>query len=98
MIEIWIKTGSDSLHCYLIGVSHANTPIYIREKIFFSEYKKIQTLEMLSEKGLDGVIILSTCNRCEIYISTDDMEKDCKIVKDFFVNYFKGDILKFIYF
>lgn len=76
------------MHCYLIGVSHANTPIYIREKIFFSEYKKIQTLEMLSEKGLDGVIILSTCNRCEIYISTDDMEKDCKIVKDFFVNYF----------
>jgi glutamyl-tRNA reductase len=50
------------------GVSHATAPIEVREKLAFRSPEALQELERLRESGIlrEGVV-LSTCNRTEIY-------------------------------
>lgn len=85
--------GSDFLHYIVLGISHKKTPIEIREQAFLSEIKKIQALEILSQKGLDSVI-LSTCNRCEIYTACEDLDSGINILKDFFLNFFDISLIE----
>lgn len=46
---------------------------------------------MLLDLGIEEVIILSTCNRSEIYIASSTLDEDIKLVKDFYSRYFKSD-------
>jgi glutamyl-tRNA reductase len=50
------------------GVSHATAPIEVREKLAFRPHEAIAELARLRESGIlrEGVV-LSTCNRTEIY-------------------------------
>ena len=58
---------------FTIGISHHTAPIEIREKVAIarSEYSdRVSELRALS--GVEEVVVLSTCNRTEIYcLSTD---------------------------
>lgn len=72
------------------GINHNIAPIGVREKVSFSETKKIEATNMLTDMDLDEVIILSTCNRSEIYTASSDGEKAQEIVKNFYLSYF-GD-------
>lgn len=58
----------------VIGVNHKLAPIEIREKVTFTQGKKIKMTEYLKEKGIDEIIILSTCNRSEIYIAGEKLQ------------------------
>ncbi|WP_373899741.1 glutamyl-tRNA reductase [Haloimpatiens sp. FM7315] len=71
----------------VIGVNH-NTPIEIREKVAFTESKKIDGINYLLDKSIDEAIILSTCNRSEIYISGKDIEDSIKEVIEFYKEFF----------
>lgn len=75
----------------VIGLSHQEAPIEIREMASFSEAKKIEATSMLLDLGIEEVIILSTCNRSEIYIASSTLDEDIKLVKDFYSRYFKSD-------
>lgn len=52
----------------LVGVSHATAPIEVREKLAFRPWEALHSLGRLREERLirEGVV-LSTCNRTEIY-------------------------------
>ncbi len=78
----------------VIGLSHQDAPIEIRELASFSEAKKIEATSMLLDLGINELIILSTCNRSEIYIASKDLDEAIRIVKDFYSNYFKSDKIK----
>ena len=53
----------------VIGINHKTAPVAIREKVAFSEKQLSDVLD--SNDGLfDEKLILSTCNRTEIYAST----------------------------
>lgn len=59
------------------GVSHMTAPIEVREKLTFTPQEAIRELALLRAEGLirEGVV-LSTCNRTEIYVveeSTDTL-------------------------
>ena len=55
-----------------IGTSHHSAPLDFREKLAFSEKQILQSLPVLREHhGLRETVILSTCNRVEIYGATD---------------------------
>jgi len=59
------------------GVSHVTAPIEVREKLTFKPQEAIRELALLRAEGLirEGVV-LSTCNRTEIYVveeSTDTL-------------------------
>ncbi|WP_370090208.1 glutamyl-tRNA reductase [Ekhidna sp.] len=54
-----------------LGLSYKNTPIEIREKIAFSEVESTNFLLKLKEMfSVDEALLVSTCNRTEIYFSS----------------------------
>ena len=58
---------------FTIGISHHTAPIEIREKVAIarSEYS-VRVSELCALPGVEEVVILSTCNRTEIYcLSTE---------------------------
>jgi glutamyl-tRNA reductase len=61
----------------VIGLSHRSAPVELREQFAFAESKIPDALEQLRESGLiaEGVV-LSTCNRVEIYAATPQHPDD----------------------
>lgn len=54
-----------------IGLSYRTSPVELRERFAFSEAKIPQALKALRESGIaDEAVILSTCNRVEVYTAT----------------------------
>lgn len=52
----------------ILGLNHKTAPVALREKIAFSEDRLIAALRALRlEGGVAEVVILSTCNRTEVY-------------------------------
>jgi len=61
----------------VIGINHKTAPVEIREKLSFSPKEVIEANRMLKESAsLEEGLILSTCNRVEIYALCDG-NKDC---------------------
>src|SRR2546423_4533882 len=55
----------------VIGLSHHTSPVSVRERFAFAEARIPATLELLRTSGLaEEAVILSTCNRVEIYAAT----------------------------
>jgi glutamyl-tRNA reductase len=55
----------------VIGLSHHTSPVTIRERFAFAEARIPATLQLLRDSGLaDEAVILSTCNRVELYAAT----------------------------
>lgn len=55
------------MNLFLVGLSHKTAPVSIREKLNFSDDHSSQYLEKLSKASIQSGIVLSTCNRVEIY-------------------------------
>jgi glutamyl-tRNA reductase len=54
----------------VLGLNHKTAPVALREKVAFSEERLLTALRMLrQEAGVAEVVILSTCNRTEVYWS-----------------------------
>ena len=54
----------------ILGINHKTAPVALREKVAFSEDRLISALRALrQEDGVAEVVILSTCNRTEVYWS-----------------------------
>ena len=55
----------------VIGLSHRTSPVELRERFAFAEARIPETLQKLRTSGLaDEAVILSTCNRVELYTFT----------------------------
>ena len=78
----------------VVGINHNLSPISIREKVSFTDANKIEAINILLDKDIDEIVILSTCNRSEIYISCENLEKGVEIVKNFYEEFFKLDNIK----
>src|SRR5271163_4678658 len=52
----------------ILGINHKTAPVALREKVAFSEERLLAALLTLrQEVGVAEVVILSTCNRTEVY-------------------------------
>ncbi|WP_052671069.1 glutamyl-tRNA reductase [Draconibacterium sediminis] len=58
----------------LLGLNHKTAPIKVREKFVFCEEDVKRFVPQLIDAGINGAIVVSTCNRTEIYF--DYPEKD----------------------
>lgn len=58
----------------LLGLNHKTAPIKVREKFVFCEEDVKRFVPQLINSGINGAIVVSTCNRTEIYF--DYTEKD----------------------
>ncbi|MEO6118980.1 MAG: glutamyl-tRNA reductase, partial [Methylotenera sp.] len=63
------------MQLYVIGVNHTTAPIQIREHVAFNSEHLGSALRELTLHGANEAAILSTCNRTELYCSTDNPEK-----------------------
>lgn len=70
----------------VVGVSYKNTPIEIREQLSFSK-KKLEAAYLHLKEILDEVVILSTCNRSEIYAVSEHGSSSIEMLKDFFSDF-----------
>jgi len=72
----------------VVGLSHKDTPVEIREKLSFSREGLTSALKEL--KGCPHIkecVILSTCNRVEVYAAVADTHGGINSIKDFLANY-----------
>lgn len=58
------------------GINHKTAPIELREKVVFSPEKLALYLQDLSlSENIQEAVLLSTCNRSELYCDADDLDK-----------------------
>lgn len=63
------------MQLYVIGVNHTTAPIQIREHVAFNSEHLGNALRELTMHDASEAAILSTCNRTELYCSTDNPQK-----------------------
>ncbi|SHO55818.1 glutamyl-tRNA reductase [Vibrio quintilis] len=62
---------------FAIGINHNTAPLALREKVAFGPDKLQDALEQLrTHNGVEGSVILSTCNRTELYCEVKPALKD----------------------
>ncbi|MCR5029225.1 MAG: glutamyl-tRNA reductase [Fibrobacter sp.] len=63
--------NKENTHCVVLGASHKTCPVALRDRLGFSGNLLDKGLSSLGKlPGLSEVVILSTCNRTEIYAAT----------------------------
>ncbi|NLK52931.1 MAG: glutamyl-tRNA reductase [Syntrophomonadaceae bacterium] len=72
----------------LVGLNHRTAPVEVRERLALSESAQQQTIhDLRNTPGIEGCIILSTCNRFEIYCAVRELEPGIKAVNQFLANW-----------
>ena len=57
---------------FALGISHQTAPISIRERLAFPAESLPEAVASLATlPGVDGCSILSTCNRTELYVASE---------------------------
>ena len=72
----------------VVGVNHNLAPINVREAVSFTDTKKIEAINILLDSEIDEIVILSTCNRSEIYISGENIQQKFNELASFYKDYF----------
>ncbi len=76
------------MHLTLVGLSHKTAPVEIREKLTFPANRQEDALSMLtSTPTVNEAVIVSTCNRTEIYCVTASGADGPGAVIDFIADY-----------
>jgi glutamyl-tRNA reductase len=61
------------VHLFLLGVSHRTAPVDLRERLDFSSGDLSAAAEAIAGRpSMTESVVLSTCNRSEIYVASDD--------------------------
>jgi glutamyl-tRNA reductase len=72
----------------VVGLNHKTAGIEIREKIAFDGQRMLDALKILRDSTVvKESIILSTCNRVEIYAGVSNRDEGSEFIKDFISNF-----------
>jgi len=88
------------MYVLLTGINHKTAPIEIREKFAFAAAELEHAYDKLKSEEVDGLVILNTCNRTELYATARDIEAGQKHLKSFLLSYSglsSEEIEKYIY-
>lgn len=81
------------MYTIVVGVNHRTAPVEIREKLSFVETELPRAMQTLqNEKSILENIIISTCNRTEIYAVADQVHTGRYYVKRFLADWFNMDL------
>ena len=70
------------------GISHKRTPLEIRERLYFDESDlRTPILELFARSPIEEAVLLSTCNRIEVYARAEEFEPACQSIQEFFGQY-----------
>lgn len=76
------------MHLFLLGVSHRTAPVDVRERLDFSSRNVGDAVAALATRPAAAeTVVLSTCNRSEIYVASPDPEEARQQVIGFLSEY-----------
>ena len=76
------------MHLLLLGVSHKTAPVELRERLDFSSRNVGEAVEALvAGTAAAESVVVSTCNRSEVYVVTEDPQQTQVEVIDFLARY-----------
>lgn len=85
----------------VVGTSHKHSPVEFRENLSLSKKKVFHVLSLLKQiKDIKSVVILSTCNRVEFYISADNSVEGKQSIIKFILEYYEfslNEISSYLY-
>lgn len=89
------------MHLTLVGLSHKTAPIEIREKLTFPAHRQADALSLLcSSDRVAEAVVVSTCNRTEIYAVTSADDSGVDAVIDFMAEYHdldRHELVRYLY-
>ncbi|MBW2567904.1 MAG: glutamyl-tRNA reductase [Deltaproteobacteria bacterium] len=72
------------LDIVLLGLNHKTAPVELRECIAFSKDESAVAMETLQKyPAISEIVVISTCNRVEVLITTENMPKAVDAVKTY---------------
>ncbi|WP_316572605.1 glutamyl-tRNA reductase [Neobacillus sp. YIM B06451] len=84
------------MHILVVGLDYKTAPLEIREKLTFNPVDNGAAMEDLQARNsIVENVILSTCNRTEIYAVVDDLHKGRYEIKEFLSEWFQIEKSKF---
>ena len=80
------------MHIIVVGLNYKTAPVEIREKVSFEPEQLPEAMKALSKKKsiLENVIV-STCNRTEVYAVVDQLHTGRYYIKEFLAEWFSID-------
>jgi glutamyl-tRNA reductase len=92
---------SEAMHLTLVGLSHKTAPVEIREKLTFPANRQEEALSLLtSTPAVNEAVIVSTCNRTEIYAVTSIEFDGPDAIIDFVCDYHgldRHELVRYLY-
>ncbi|MBY7143239.1 glutamyl-tRNA reductase [Virgibacillus sp. NKC19-3] len=80
------------MHILKVGFNYKTAPVEIRERLTFSEQSLHEAMKVLKEqKSILENVIVSTCNRTEIYAVVDQIHTGRYYIKQFLADWFQMD-------
>ncbi|MFC4320977.1 glutamyl-tRNA reductase [Litchfieldia salsa] len=77
------------MHVIVVGLNYKTAPVEIRERLSFNTTDLADAMKQLkSQKSVLENIIISTCNRTEIYAVVDQLHTGRHFIKTFLSNWF----------
>ncbi|MFH1338558.1 MAG: glutamyl-tRNA reductase [Candidatus Omnitrophota bacterium] len=90
------------MNIQILGLNHKTAPIEIRETVSFTSQGLLEALVFLKRyESIKENLILSTCNRVEIYAVTDDLRSGTEAIRRFLYEFHRIDrnrLQKHLYF
>lgn len=69
-----IISWQPSMSIFVVGINHKTAPLQLREKVYFAPEKLALHLQDLMNRNIASeAVLLSTCNRSELYCSSHDV-------------------------
>jgi glutamyl-tRNA reductase len=76
------------VHLLLVGLSHRTAPVELRERLDFQARGLEPALRALHSRGVAAeAVIVSTCNRAELYVACDDVSSGRTAITEFISEY-----------
>lgn len=90
------------MHLTLVGLSHKTAPVEIREKLTFPAHRQEEAHSLLlGTPDVAEAVVLSTCNRTEIYAVTAAGSDGPSAIVDFLADYHdldRHELMRYLYF
>lgn len=84
------------MHIVVVGINHKTAPVEIRERLTFNPSHLGDAMKSLNDKkSILENVILSTCNRTEIYAVVDQLHTGRYYIKEFLSQWFDIEIDEF---
>lgn len=84
------------MHTILVGLNYKTAPVEVREKFSITEEALAEAMRALqNEKSILENVIVSTCNRTEVYAVVDQLHTGRHYIKQFLANWFNMPVTEF---